>query len=101
MHMLIYTPVDVYLYFKRYSEVKYRILFRMTDGWFLLKGTYEQVSQGTSGWEGDINPPQQVCTGNAGGSVPSGLNIDQNHAARCGFRNTFIWGNSACQIDQM
>uniref|UniRef100_A0A914W7E2 Alpha-amylase n=1 Tax=Plectus sambesii TaxID=2011161 RepID=A0A914W7E2_9BILA len=65
---------------------------KTVNGWFELKG-YQSPD---GGWESDVN--QAACTGTGGGTKPFNSN---NHVARCGYVNVFIWGDGSCRIDRL
>ncbi|KHJ99111.1 hypothetical protein OESDEN_00904 [Oesophagostomum dentatum] len=62
------------------------------SGWFELKGYLTP----SAGWESDV--AQIACDGYYGGSPPFQSN---NHVARCGAVNVFIWGSGGCIVDQV
>ncbi|KAK8405762.1 hypothetical protein O3P69_001926 [Scylla paramamosain] len=61
------------------------------DGWFEVKAF---LTNG-NGWEGNINQING-CSGTAGGRAPYS---SQNHFARCGYINVFVFDSSSCTID--
>ncbi|GMT06711.1 hypothetical protein PENTCL1PPCAC_28885 [Pristionchus entomophagus] len=58
------------------------------NGWFELKGFMDQ-------WEADIH--QSSCSGSIGGSNP--LTNSNNHVAKCGAVNVFVWNSNSCIVN--